>query len=338
MVKKTEESAQTKLMQRLKDALPPNISLVDELADLLQVSNDSAYRRMRGETALSIEEIAAICKHFKLSFDAFLNSNDNGLVTFSYHQLNSHVNSYKEYLQNISNDLDKFIHFEDKQIIYAAEDIPVFHHFHYPELTAFKIFYWNKSILNSKGFEELTFNKSLVSEELIEIAKGVLDRYTQIPSIEIWSDDTVNSTAKQIEFYWDAGFFSTKEDALLICDQLSQTLERIKKQAELNSKLDRDNKPCGSENNYTLYHSDVMIGTNCILVNMGGTKATYLSYHTFNVMLTTNVNYSNETDLWLKNLIRKSNLISGVAEKQRYQYFKRVESVMKKLRDKIEND
>ncbi|MDO9186114.1 MAG: hypothetical protein Q7W13_08890 [Bacteroidia bacterium] len=114
-------------------------------------------------------------------------------------------------------------------------------------------------------------------------------------------------------------------------------LDRIKKQAELNVKLDRDNKPVSPENNYTLYHSDVMIGNNCILVNMGAIKATYLSYHTFNVMLTTNANYSNETDLWLKNLIRKSNLISGVAEKQRYQYFKRIEGVMKKLRDKIEN-
>lgn len=339
MVKKTEESAQMILMQRLKDALPSNISLVDELADLLQVSNDSAYRRMRGETALSIEEISAICKHFKLSFDAFLNNNnDNGLVTFSYHQLNSHVNSYKEYLLNISSDLDRMLQFDDKQIIYAAEDIPVFHHFYHPELTAFKIFYWNKSILNSKGFEETQFDKSLVSEELIEIAKGVLDRYTKIPSIEIWSDDTVNSTAKQIEFYWDAGFFANKEDALLMCDQVSQMLERIKKQAEMNVKLDRDEKPVSSENNYALYHSDIMIGNNCILVNTGGIKATYLSYHTFNVMLTTNSNYSNETDLWLKNLIRKSNLISGVAEKQRYQYFKRIEGVIKRLKEKIEND
>ena len=338
MAKKTEETAQIVLMQRLKDALPSNISLVDELADLLKISNDSAYRRMRGETALSIEDIAAICKHFKISFDAFLNSNDNGLVTFSYHQLNSHVNSYKDYLLNISNDLDKMLKFEDKQIIYAAEDIPVFHHFHKPELTAFKIFYWNKAILNSKGFEELKFDKSLVSNELIEIAQGVLDRYSKIPSIEIWSDDTINSTAKQIEFYWDAGFFSNKEDALLICDQFQQMLDRIKKQAELNVKLDRNGNPVSSESNYSLYQSDVMIGNNCILVNLGGNKCTYISYHTFNVMLTTNAHYSNETDLWLKNLIRKSNLISGVAEKQRYQYFKRTEAVINKLKDKIMND
>ncbi len=336
MAKKVQESAQTILMQRLKDALPANISLVDELADLLKVSNDSAYRRMRGETALSIEDIAAICKHFKLSFDSFLNSNDNGLVTFSYHQLSSHVNSYKEYLTNINNDLGKIMKFDNKEIIYAAEDVPVFHHFYFPELTAFKIFYWNKSILNSKGFEDNKFDINFVNDELVGIAMEIWDKYSKIPSIEIWSDDTVNSTVKQIEFYWDSGIFSKKEDALLVCDQLSQMLDRIKKQAELNVKLDRTNKPAASENNYTLYHSDVMIGNNCILVNMGETRATYISYHTFNVMLTTNANYSNETDLWLKNLIRKSSLISGVAEKQRYQYFKRTEEVMKRLRDKIE--
>ena len=67
MAKKTRESAQLVLMQRLKEALPPNISLVDALADLLEVSNDSAYRRIRGETALSIEEIAAICRQVGLA-------------------------------------------------------------------------------------------------------------------------------------------------------------------------------------------------------------------------------------------------------------------------------
>lgn len=338
MAKKIPESAQSKLMQRLKESLPSNISLVDELADLLGVSNDSAYRRLRGETALSIEEISAICKHFNLSFDAFINSNDNGLVTFSYHQLNSHVNSYKDYLLNINNDLGKIMQFEEKQIIYAAEDVPIFHHFYHPELTAFKIFYWNKSILNAKGFEENKFDKNLVDDELISIAAEILDRYSKIPSIEIWSDDTVNSTVKQIEFYWDAGIFKNKEDALLVLEQVSQMLERIKKQAELNTKIDRANKPVSAENNYSLYHSDVMIGNNCILVNMAKTQATYLSYHTFNAMLTTNANYCNETDLWLKNLIRKSNLISGVAEKQRYRYFKRIEDAMKKLKDKIETE
>src|ERR1051326_3736751 len=96
---KNETSAQTELMQRIKEMLPPNISFVDELGDLLGVSNDSAYRRIRGETALSIEEIALICKKFKISFDTFINSSDAGLVTFSYKPLSSTTESFRLYLQ-----------------------------------------------------------------------------------------------------------------------------------------------------------------------------------------------------------------------------------------------
>ena len=84
--------------------------------------------------------------------------------------------------------------------------------------------------------------------------------------------------------------------------------------------------------------ADVMIGNNCVMAQMGETKGAYISYHTFNVMLTTNPGFCHETDLWLKNLIRKSNLISGVAEKQRYRFFKRVDESLKKLVNKIEND
>ncbi len=338
MATKEKESAQIVLMQKLKQALPPNMSLVDVLSDLLEVSTDSAYRRIRGETALSIEEIAAMCKHFKLSFDAFINSNESGMVTFSYKQLNNDIHSYKKYLQNISNDLTRIASFPEKQIIYAAEDVPLFHHFAFHNLSAFKIFYWNKSILNVPELENKKYDISLIDPELTDIAKTVIERYSVIPSIEIWSDDTVNSTIKQIEFYWDAGIFKNKEDALLICNEVELMLNRIKKQAQENVKFDINNKPTSTVDNYTLYHSDVMIGNNCILVQMGDIKAAYLSYHTFNAMTTTNAVFTNETDEWLKNLIRKSNLISGVAEKQRYRYFKHIDDALNKLRLRIEND
>jgi hypothetical protein len=340
MAKKVQESAQTVLMQKIKSALPSNLSLVDELADLLKVSNDSAYRRIRGETQVSVEELAAICKHFKISFDAFINSGDESYVSFTHHQLSSHVNTFREYLQSIKKDLDQVLMFPEgsRQVIFAAEDIPVFQHFAHPYLTAFKIFYWNKSILNAKGFEDNKFETAYIDDDLMQLAADIYERYSRIPSIEIWSDDTVNSTLKQIEFYWDAGVFKNKQDALLVCEEVKLMFSRISKQAELNIKLNADGKPTGTENNYSLYHSDVMIGNNCVLAIMGNLKGAYISYHTFNVMLTNNVNFCNETELWLNNLIRKSNLISGVAEKQRYRYFKRIDDVLKKLVHKIEND
>ena len=345
IAKKEQESAQSKLMQRIKSGLPGNISLVDEMADLLGVSNDSAYRRIRGETTLSIEEIALICNHFKISFDAFISNNKEtagnlNQVNFTYYQLSGHVNTFREYLENMKRDIYTLLKFpeNERSVIYAAEDIPVFQHFAHPFLTAFKIFYWNKSILNAPGFEDKKFDTLHVDTDLVGIARDIYDAYAKISSIEIWSDDTVNSTLKQVEFYWEAGAFKSKEDALKVCGELSLLFSRISKQAEMNVKFDSNNKPASSENNYALYQSDVMIGNNCVMSQMGNIKGSYISYHTFNVMLTMNPGFCNETDLWLKNLIRKSNLISGVAEKQRYRYFKQVDEALKRLVTKIEND
>lgn len=339
MKKKSEDSAQEAFIQRIKSVLPSNISLVDELTDLLKISSDSAYRRIRGESSLSIEEITLLCKHFKISFDSFINNSSEHSVSFSYQPFNGNPNSFVLYLQSIKAGLEAILRYpiDQQQIIFAAEDIPVFHHFAHPNLTTFKLFYWNKSILNAPGFEGKKFELIATDPLLKELAKDIYELYAKIPSIEIWSDDTVNSTFKQIEFYWDSGVFLSKADALLICEELNQMLLRICKQAELNAKLDIHNKPVNTENSYLLYHSDVMIGNNCVLTQMGDMKETYISYHTFNSMATKNATYCNETELWLKNLIRKSNLISGVGEKQRYRYFKIIDDVLKKLIAKIEN-
>ena len=55
-----------------------------------------------------------------------------------------------------------------------------------------------------------------------------------------------------------------------------------------------------------------------------------------NMMTTTNSLFVNEAEEWLKNLIKKSIQISGVGEKQRNQYFKKLNLKLENTRSKIE--
>ena len=144
---------QQQLIQKIKELLPANSSLVYELSDLLQVSNDSAYRRIRGETALAMDEAMVLSNHFKISLDAFGNESKSGMVSFNYNSLKNKEDSFENYLKSILKDLKQIQHSQPNQIIFAAEDVPIFHHFNYPLLTAFKLFYWNKSIW---GYLKLT--------------------------------------------------------------------------------------------------------------------------------------------------------------------------------------
>ncbi|MBA2329659.1 MAG: hypothetical protein H0V91_08575, partial [Flavisolibacter sp.] len=58
---------QDTLFQRIKEKLSPNQSLADVISEILFVSNDSAYRRIRGETPLVLEEAQLLCQHFDIS-------------------------------------------------------------------------------------------------------------------------------------------------------------------------------------------------------------------------------------------------------------------------------
>ena len=327
-----DTSLQIRFLSKIKNIIPPSVSFADELAQILEISTDSAYRRIRGETSLAIDEVTFLCSHYKIAFDVF--AQDSPSVTFNYKSLNGNGTSgFAEYLESIRNDMVHINKSENKLITYAATDMPIFHHFNYPVLAAFKMFYWIKAVLNAPIYQDKKFDTTLVSPDLSNIGKQIYQLYQTIPSIEIWSSETINSLIKQIEFFWDSGIFKTKDDALIVCNEVVEEIKMLEKQAELSSKIVTG---CPKdENKFTMYHSEIEIGSNYILVQKGDTKTVYLTIHTFNKMVTTNTPFANETQQWIDNLVKKSTLISGVAEKHRYQFFKRAYEKLDKLIAKI---
>ncbi|HTL82139.1 MAG TPA: hypothetical protein VL651_10565, partial [Bacteroidia bacterium] len=192
---KQEFTVQSQFIQKLKESIPANTSLVDEMADLLSISTDSAYRRIRGETALTIDEVTKLCNHYKMGFD-FTGKPEGGFgssVTFNYHHLSDELDHFRSYLINIRNDMKRIKSSVMKEILFAAEDILIFHHFCFPHLAAFKLFYWTKSILNIREFEGKKFDISAIPAEFTDLTAEIYNLYVDIPSLEIWSLDTINS-------------------------------------------------------------------------------------------------------------------------------------------------
>lgn len=327
---------QIQFFQQIKDRMPSQLSIADEIADLLEISNDSVYRRLRGETALTFVEIKKLCNHYKVPLD-FLSGANTDAVTFAYKMIKDESPfDFENYLDGILKDLKNIQKFERKEIYYAAEDVPLFHHFQFPELSAFKIYFWLKSILNFQSFENKNFNLELLNESLINKSLEIYNTYVKIPSTEIWTDETLLSTLKQLEYSWESAYFDSKEDALLICDQISKMMAHIHKQAELGFKINStDGIQSGNTESFKMYHSEVMIGNNSILVNTGDFQTTYLSHNTLNYLVTRSDHFCLETENWLKNLIKKSIPISGVSEKHRNKFFRKANDYITRLREKI---
>ncbi|MEI6455734.1 MAG: hypothetical protein WCO93_05555 [bacterium] len=330
------QEIQGRLMNKIKSTLPVSISLVDELADLLQVSSDSAYRRIRGETALTIDEIFMICSHFKISFDS-LTAVQANCVAFNYNEVMTSQH-FIRYLTEIRDDMIRISKAPEKHITYAAVDVPIFHYFKYPEYYYFKMFYWLRSVANDPELQLKKFTLSDIDPQITDLCRQLADLYATIPSTEIWSDSILASVLKQVSYYWQSGVFETKEDAISLILSIKKTMETVQHESEMNLKLMVSGGSSDLRSNFILYHSEIEIGNNNILVAVGDVKILYSSFHTFNKMFTTNREFCLLSETWMKNLIKQANLISGVAEKYRFQFFKKMYNQLDTLIRLIEKE
>lgn len=316
------KSPQQLLLQQIKDTLPSFRSLPDELADALQVSVDSAYRRIRGETKLTLDEAILLCQRYQISAASLLAT--DGTLNFAYKEVSSET-EFQNYLLSFIDTL-QLLHKENGELIYAGADIPLFHHFLFKEHAAFKIYYWLHAVLQNEDFKSKKFHPSIISSKTLEITKDLLHAYQRINTTEIWSVGSAVSTYKQIVYCWEAGLFENREDVLLVTQQLLDILHHIREQADQKNDKPRKN----------LYCSEIEIGNNCVLAKNPDPIRVYLRHQTFNTLVTTDEFFCRETNTFLQQLIKRSVLISESGAKQRHQFFQQLITPVENLLKEIE--
>jgi transcriptional regulator with XRE-family HTH domain len=327
---------QTILFQQIKNNLAQNISLVDEISDLLNISSDSAYRRIRGEKSLTIEELQSLCSHFNISLDKLFSIQTNHIL-FNAVDIDHIHFSFEDYMYFVLDSLSNFTFSDKLEMIYSAKDIPIFHHFRHPELAAFKVFFWMKAVLLFPEYANKKFSFEDTLEPTMKAGKKIIQTYERIPTKEVWNEETINGFLRQIEFSFDIGVFENTEDAFVLCDRLDEEIDHIKQQAERGYKFTDPQTTNTDTENYQLYASEVILGDNTILVNMDHSQITYLTYNVLSLLTTSDTHFCNSTEKHLRNLISKSALISSVSERERIIFFNNMHQKVDKLRMKLKS-
>lgn len=312
---------QEKLVAMLKQSIADNVSLAAELSDLLNISMDSVYRRLRCQSTFSIDEVGLIAERFGISLDGLFRKEDNQ-VNFNFNPMYGLPFNFSKYLEWYASYLTELAKIPGTKVIYAAEDIPVIRHFKYPHLSAFKAYYWSKAVLNVEVFKSKVFDFSEISQSLIDNNKKTADAYAKLNVTEIWSEETITSTLRQIRYFFDCRLFDSHETALTVVAELRNMLENMEKASQENDMENRERI-----GDFKLYTSDLMIGNNCVYIEPGKQHApvrVFIGHNTFNTISTSDSKFVNETLQWINNLIKKSVLLTGSAEKQRMVFFKKM--------------
>jgi hypothetical protein len=306
---------QTVFLGQIRDKLPDNVSFADELAELLNVSRDSAYRRIRGETVLSLDEVKKLYDQYGLSIDAIISPDSN--MVLIQHQAADFQYSLKEWLKSLIDNLGLAKSSKEPKLIFAAKDVPVFHYFRFPELAAFKLFVWTKSVIKDPHYEHLPYTIDAIPKEILAEAAKAWEIYSSIPSTEIWSDEVINGTLKQIEFYHECDYFAQRNMAAQLYDHLINFIHQIKEEAAEGKKSE------GGA--FTLYQNEILIPDNTIFANIHNQRMVFINYNTMDLLTTHQSSFCEKTEEYMNNLIKNSALISATAEKERNRFFNKIE-------------
>ncbi len=329
----TTQTVQDYLFLRIKEMLPQADSLADAVSDILHVSSDSAYRRIRGETPLVLEEAALLCKHFNLSLDQLMAFKPDDVLLRNV-RIRNHGFTYRQYLQVLQHQMTALAGFQQKEIIYMSKDIPIFHNFYFKPLIAFRYFFWMKTHLAHPDFEKLPFDFDLLPADIEKLSTDIVRTYCMIPSTEMWNTESINSTISQIEFSKDSGHFKSASDLKLIYDALEESVHHIKDQAEHGYKFMPGEDPSGYKQNLKFFFNRVVLGDNTVMVIANSVKTAFINYGHLNYLETRDENFCNELYHDFENLIRRSTQISHSSERQRNVFF---HVFLAKIRDSKQN-
>ncbi|MFB9842700.1 hypothetical protein [Mucilaginibacter ginsenosidivorans] len=315
------ETTQTQLLffNHIKSKIPPHLSLVEEIAETLNISNDSAYRRIRGEKPLSLDETHLLSSKYNISLDELLQVNSKTII-FSDDRVDfSH--GFGNFLRFVAGNLALFNKLQNPVMYYYSKDLPIFHFMPFPELAAFKFFFWKRTVI---GYPELARQKFTGGEndpESNELAKKIDELFVTLPSTDIFNEESVNVTLSQIEMYKQANVFADNDILLKIYAQLEQLIDHLEQQLEFGRKFFYGKSDAAHYAPYDAYINESLIGDNTVYVQSDNRRITFINHNGLNYMSTQAPDFCEFTYKHLQNVIRKSTHISVVGEKQRSIFF-----------------
>ncbi len=300
-------NAQSLFFTHLKASLPLHYNLPQTVAQILNISLNETYKKIKGASSLSLQQLAQLCDELKFSYQYQPNQGDT--ITFSYPKMVAGKREMKSFLLDMLENLKAIHKLKNKLIKVTTDDIPLFYLFKYPELTAFKLHFWADSL----GAETEGASLFELNDEIKKITKSLNELYLEIPSIEIWDKDTLHGSIEQIVFAYEAGLLKDKVLAETILMQLKACLEDVNSYALKSSKIDGFG--------FDWYLCDVL-GSICYLVNGNDVLTSFNRFNTFNYLKTNDFGYCNQTDKWMDILINRSVSFSGNGAKHRAKYLK----------------
>ena len=292
-----------RLVSYILKHIPSNVKKAIYLGELLDLSDESVYRRLRGEVAFTVEELFKLSRQLGFSIDEVATEDVSNKQAIFSMRADSSLSPHETFI-NILTDYCKDVEMEKNAInrtgLISLNHIILPLTFYYENLFKFNYYKWihqSQDVPLNFSFSEITI-PSDVNTLRIE-AKELSDSVNN--TTFILDQNMYLHTIKDIQYYYQRGLIS-REELQLIQDELTMMVEQTEKTV-----LKGVNR-LGKSRYY--YLSPLNIKSNIILVEYDNNIISHLWYHSITPISTTNEKLCSTYKQWLNSLKKYSSLIT----------------------------
>ncbi|GAB5400325.1 MAG: hypothetical protein Aureis2KO_19100 [Aureisphaera sp.] len=321
-------------IKHLRSHIPENQSLIEQVASILNIHYDAAYRRVNSKTNLSLEEAVILAKHYKISLNKLFEVGDENTLLAEKSSPIRTAADLEFYFRSSYQSIQPLAKLKSASIIYSAKDIPIFYTLTDSWLTRYKFYVWLKFLNEDGSMEKQTFEDfaTTIQPSLMKSALELSDMYKYIDVLEFWNDNTVNGTLQQILYYYESNHIS-KEMALLVCEDLKKVVDHVEEQAIRQVVTNSKNNA-----SYQLYKSDLLTMSNTVMVKTSHQKMFYIPFTVLSYFRVSHPATCNELHRFFEKQMKNSKLLIKSGEKDRALFFNRMLQKIQSVIDRIEVD
>lgn len=272
--------------EKVKKSIPQHLSFIDEVAALLNLNYDAAYRRMTGKVNFSLEEAVLLAKNYDISLNDLFKVGDINSFLVTKSETIKTIRDFQIYIERVKSEMITLTNKNDAHILFASRELPMFYFFNDTELIKFKFYIWYNLINVTPIKKRISYTDFFLPEHIIENVKDLGKMYSQINKIEIWSFGALNNVLQQVIYFFKLRLISKKQ-AEEICYQIKLTIEKIQ------DTIRHENKKTSY---YKLYNNDVIMNNNAMILNYKGIKRFVYPYTLLKFFTITDQNECNEQE------------------------------------------
>lgn len=310
-----QSSLQKLLFDTIKQRETGKSKLLPKLMELLGIGKGALYKRMNGDTALTITEMMLLAEHYKLSLDAIFRKDKFFSFTAPFKSKVSKgesdfLNQFKQLLAPLKAPSDTV------RLTYLANELPIFYYFRHKYIFNFLMAVWNHLHWSD---ERLVVSKSDTYDTVrASFAKDFTDNYYSHNITEIWNSNMLNNLYQQIIFCVTIRSFDERSYINRLIEDIQKLIDHLKA-------ITVDGANHSEEKSFQIYLNDFGNYLNLVLYESDETKSTFVGYDYPHFIQSPSQSFHAYSTDWIGKLRGRSILISGEGYQQKELFFMKLE-------------